>query len=82
MPRMQVYLPTDLYEKVKERRLPASELLQDAVRAEVRRRKLQDASRRYTAELAAEVGQATPRQRARAAGIAQRVARRAHRKAC
>src|SRR5205823_2324339 len=49
MPRMQVYLPDDLYEAVKDRRLPASELLQDAVRAEVRRRELVAASHRYTA---------------------------------
>jgi hypothetical protein len=33
---MQVYLPDDLYEQVKTRHLPASELLQEAVRAEVR----------------------------------------------
>ena len=37
MPRMQVYLPDDLYDLVKARGLPASELLQKAVRAEVRR---------------------------------------------
>lgn len=78
---MQVYLPADLYELVKQRRLPASELLQEAVRSEVRRRKLQSASRRYTAELAAEVGQPAPRQRARAAAVAQGIARRASRKA-
>ena len=63
MPRMQVYLPEDLYEIVKARRLPASELLQEAVRSEVRRQKLQAASRRYTAELAAQVGQPTDRER-------------------
>ena len=34
---MQVYLPDELYRLVKKRRLPASELLQSAVRAEVRR---------------------------------------------
>src|SRR5512140_677308 len=81
MPRMQVYLPTDLYEMVKERRLPASELLQEAVRAEVRRRKLQLASRRYTTELAAQVGQPAPRERARAVALAQRIASRKDRKA-
>jgi len=81
MPRMQIYLPSDLYKIVKERRLPASELLQEAVRTEVRRRKLQSASRRYTAELAAEVGQAAPRERARAAAVAQRIAGRVNRKA-
>ena len=81
MPRMQVYLPTDLYEMVKESRLPASELLQEAVRAEVRRRKLQSASRRYTTELAAQVGQPAPRERARAVALAQRIASRKDRKA-
>lgn len=80
MPRMQVYLPADLYEMVKERRLPASELLQEAVRSEVRRRKLQSASRSYTVELAAQVGQPTPRELARAVAVAQRIARRTHRK--
>jgi len=81
MPRMQVYLPTDLYEIVKEGRLPASELLQQAVRAEVRRRKLQAASRRYTADLAAQVGQPAPRERARAVALAKRIAGRTGRKA-
>jgi hypothetical protein len=78
---MQVYLPTDLYEIVKERQLPASELLQEAVRAEVRRRKLLSASRRYTAELAAQVGQPSPRERARAVAVARRIAGRTDRKA-
>ena len=81
MPRMQVYLPTDLYEIVKARGLPASELLQEAVRTEVRRRKLQAASRRYTAELAAQVGQPAPRERAHAVAVARRIAAREDRKA-
>lgn len=78
---MQVYLPADLYEVVKQRRLPASELLQEAVRAELRRRKLESTSRRYTSELAAQVGQPAPRERARAAAVAQRIAGRTSRKA-
>jgi len=82
MPRMQVYLPDDLYEAVKERRLPASELLQDAVRAEVRRRELVAASHRYTAALASEVGRPAARLRARAEALVRRiVARRSQRKA-
>ena len=81
MPRMQVYLPTDLYEIVKEGRLSASGLLQEAVRAEMHRRKLRAASRRYTAELAAQVGQPAPRERARAVAVAQRIAGRTARKA-
>ncbi len=78
---MQVYLPTDLYDVVKGCRLPASELLQEAVRREVQRRKLESASRRYTTELAAEVGQPSPRVRARAVSVAQRIAGRTDRKA-
>ena len=81
MPRMQVYLPADLYEIVKEGRLSASELLQEAVRTEMRRRKLRAASRRYTAELAAQVGQPAPRERTRAVAVAQRIAGRTDRKA-
>jgi post-segregation antitoxin (ccd killing protein) len=81
MPRMQIYLPADLYQAVKKRHLPASELLQQAVRSEVRRRELEAASRKYTAELAAEVGEPSPRQRARAAGIARRIGGRFQRKA-
>ena len=81
MPRMQVYLPADLYEIVKEGRLSASELLQEALRTEVRRRKLRAASRRYTAELAAQVGQPAPRERAHAVAVAQRIAGRTKRKA-
>jgi post-segregation antitoxin (ccd killing protein) len=81
MPRMQVYLPDDLYGAVKKRRLPASELLQNAVRAELRRLDLLAASDRYVAELISEVGQPSPRERARARGIAARIAKRAPRKA-
>ena len=81
MPRMQVYLPDDLYEMVKERGLPASELLQEAVRAEVRRRELIAASEKYTAELRNQVGAPTPAQRARAADVARRIVGRSHRKA-
>jgi hypothetical protein len=54
MPRMQVYLPNDLYEQVKSRRLSASELLQKAVRAEVRRQDVQAEADTYLAKLIAE----------------------------
>jgi post-segregation antitoxin (ccd killing protein) len=60
MPRMQVYLPDDLYRAVKEGQLPASELLQNAVRAELRRQQLLDDADRYIEELAEEVGQPSP----------------------
>jgi hypothetical protein len=61
---------------MKQDRLPASELLQEAVRTEMRRRALKAASRRYTAELEAEVGKPAPRERARAVAVAQRIAGR------
>jgi len=57
MPRMQVYLPDELYRAVKERGLPASELLQEAVRGELRRQALREEADRYVAELAAAVGE-------------------------
>jgi hypothetical protein len=78
---MQLYLPADLYDLVKKRRLPASELLQDAVRAEVRRRKLLAAGDKYVAELTAEVGKPTARQRAAAAAVVKKLAARPRRKA-
>jgi hypothetical protein len=81
MPRMQVYLPDDLYGLVKKRRLPASELLQKAVRAELRRLELLAESDRYVAGLISEVGRPSPREQARAKGIAGRIAKRTTRKA-
>lgn len=73
---MQVYLPDDLYKLVKKRRLPASELLQGAVRAEVRKRELMREADRYIVDLTAEVGEPSTRQRARAEALAQRIALR------
>jgi len=77
---MQVYLPDDLYKLVKKSRLRASELLQDAVRAEVRRRELLREADRYVADLTAEVGEPSARHRARASAIAQRIVQRRPRK--
>ncbi len=77
MPRMQVYLPDELYQAVKERNLPASELLQEAVAAELRRQKLHEQLDSYLAELIAEVGEPSPRERARAEAIARRIRERA-----
>jgi post-segregation antitoxin (ccd killing protein) len=73
---MQVYLPDDLYEQVKARHLPASELLQEAVRAEVRRQDLLGEADAYLAELVAEVGEPSPREQARADEVARRIAAR------
>lgn len=77
MPRMQVYLPDELYKAVKERDLPASELLQEAVEAELRRQRLSEEAESYVAELVAEVGEPSARERARADAIARRIRDRA-----
>lgn len=74
---MQVYLPDELYRAVKEQGLPASELLQAAVEAELRRRRLNEEADRYLAELVAEVGEPSPREQARADAIARRIRDRA-----
>ncbi|MDA8265965.1 MAG: hypothetical protein M0T79_11610 [Actinomycetota bacterium] len=73
MPRLQVYLPDELHRVVKERQLPASELLQGAVRAELRRLELLEATDRYLSELVDEVGEPSPASVARAERLAQRV---------
>lgn len=76
MPRMQVYLPDDLYQELKDRGLPASELLQRAVRAKLRRRVAESETDRYLADLRAEVGEPSPDQRARAATVVRRATKR------
>lgn len=76
MPRLQVYLPDDLYAQLKEHDLPASELLQTAVRAELERRAALEAADHYLAELAADVGEPSPRQVARAEAITRRIRQR------
>lgn len=82
MPRMQVYLPDDLYRAVKEHDLPASELLQAAVRAELRHRDLLEATDLYLAELMDEVGEPSPQAVARAEALSRRIRREpSHRRA-
>lgn len=78
---MQVYLPDDLYEMVKTRGLPASELLQKAVRAELRRQELLTETDRYVADLEAEVGPPSAAERTRATVVARRIAQRHTRQA-
>jgi post-segregation antitoxin (ccd killing protein) len=78
---MQVYLPDDLYEVLKARRPPASELLQRALRSELRRLDLLAETNRYLDGLVARVGAPTARDRQRAATIANRVAPRTKRRA-
>jgi post-segregation antitoxin (ccd killing protein) len=77
---MQVYLPDELYDLIKARGLPASELLQKAVRAEVRRLDLLAETDKYVAELIKEVGPPSTKERERAAAVARRLGRRPARK--
>ncbi|MDH3731020.1 MAG: ribbon-helix-helix domain-containing protein [Acidimicrobiia bacterium] len=73
MPRMQVYLPDELYAAVKDRDLSPSELLQDAVRAELRREALLEETDRYLSELIDEVGAPSKTAIAKANKLAQRI---------
>jgi hypothetical protein len=77
---MQLYLPEDLYREVKKRRLPASELLQEAVRAELRRQGLLAETDHYLAELVADVGEPSVDGLARAEAIARRIRGRSTRR--
>jgi post-segregation antitoxin (ccd killing protein) len=70
---MQVYLPDDLYLAVKERGMPASELLQKAIRAELHRQELLDETDRYLAELIDEVGDPSADAVARAQALSRRI---------
>ena len=75
MPRMQVYLPDDLHAAVKEHGFPASEMLQKAVREEIRRLELIRAGEEYLEELQAEVGPSTPESKAWAEEIVGQIVR-------
>jgi post-segregation antitoxin (ccd killing protein) len=78
---MQVYLPDDLFDQIKARGLPASELLQQAVRAELRRQALMDETDVYLDELIDEVGKPTANEIARAEAIARQLQRSASQRA-
>jgi post-segregation antitoxin (ccd killing protein) len=75
MPRMQVYLPEDLYREVKRRRLPVSELLQQAVRTELDRERKREELDRYLEALIAEVGEPGPEAVAEADAMVERILR-------
>jgi post-segregation antitoxin (ccd killing protein) len=70
---MQVYLPEDLYQAVKGQHLAASELLQEAVRSELRRRELLSETERYLDELVTEVGEPSATAVARAETLSRRI---------
>jgi post-segregation antitoxin (ccd killing protein) len=73
MPRVQVYLPEDLYVELKQRGLPASELLQVAVRAEVERQDALAETESYLNALEAEVDKPSARAISQAEAIARRI---------
>ena len=64
---------TKLYAAVKERELSPSELLQDAVRAELRRHALLEETNRYLAELVEEVGQPSDEAISKAEALSRRI---------
>jgi hypothetical protein len=74
MPRLQVYLPNDLYREVKSRSLPASELLQEAVRRELDNLRLSEEREKYIRELEAEVGPPTPQEAVQVDALVERIA--------
>lgn len=74
---MQVYLPEALYKSVKQHGLHASELLQVAVVAEVRRRELLANTDRYLKDLVKKVGEPTAAERGKARAVAARIRQRA-----
>jgi hypothetical protein len=75
MPRMQVYLPDDLYRAVKDRGLPASDLLRRAVLAELRRQTILEETARYVGDLVAEVGPPDEAALAKAEAVARQIRR-------
>ena len=73
MPRLHVHLPDDLYQFVKERQLPASKLLQEAVRAERHRQAVLEETDRYIAEIIQEVGEPSAEDWAQAEALVRRI---------
>ncbi len=71
----------ELFEQVKSRKVRASELLQKALRAEVRRQDLLAEADRYLEELASEVDEPTAAEVKRGLATAARVAKRGARRA-
>jgi hypothetical protein len=73
MPRVQVYLPDDLYAELKARKLKASKLFQQAVREELHREHLRDEAGKFIEELEAEVGEPSPEAVAWAEDLTDRI---------
>ena len=75
MPRVQVYLPDELHEAVKEHRLSASKMLREAVRADLRRRAALDETDRYVAALVERFGEPSAEDHAWAGDLSRQVRR-------
>ena len=78
---MQIYLAEPMYKQVKAHRLPVSEILQKALKAELRRRELLTETDRYLAELIREIGPPSDAELARAEAAVRRMTQRRGRKA-
>ena len=76
MARIQVYLPDDLHRALKESGLSPSELLQEAVRAELKKREALAGIDEYLKELTAEIGEPSRAEKARAEALVRRMTRR------
>ncbi len=75
MPRIQVYLPDELHREVKRTGLSPSELLQEAVRSELRRREQIERLDEYLNELEQELGEPARAEKARADAVVRRITR-------
>ena len=73
MPRMQIYLPDELYAEVKARKLRVSELLQQAIRAELRREEQIQAMAEFVQETIREYGEPSAEELAEAEEFAARI---------
>lgn len=68
-----MYLPDELHRQVKQQDLPVSEILQQALREELTRREKLAAIDEYLKELAAEVGEPTAADYAKAERLAAQI---------
>lgn len=73
MPQIQVDLPDHLYVSVKERGLSPADLLQAAIRDELRRQELNAETDKYLAELIDEVGEPSEAAMAKAEALVSRI---------
>lgn len=73
MPRIQIYVPAEMYVELKKRDLPASQIFQEAVGAELARLKAIESLDEYLAELDEELGPPGPEEIAYAEALMARL---------